>query len=85
MILILRCHVDMENLSSNILYHSNTRRVKFICLNRISEKMADGEKAEGKSRKNNMKSKFLTTANIFVKFFFTLIGFNLGANFIEII
>ena len=44
---------------------------------RAKEKMADGKKAEGENRKNNMKSNFSTTANIFVNNFFSLIGFEL--------
>ena len=44
---------------------------------RAKEKIADGKKAEGENRKNNMKSNFSTTANIFVNNFFSLIGFEL--------
>ena len=40
---------------------------------------------EKMQKNNNMKSNFSTTANIFVRNFFPLIGFNLWTNFIEII
>ena len=50
------------------------------------EKIADGKKAEGENGKdNNMKRNFSTTANIFVRIFFTLIGLNLWTSFIGII
>ena len=34
------------------------------------KKIADGKKAEGKNRKNNMKSNFSITTKIFVRNFF---------------
>ena len=48
--------------------------------------MSYWNKVEEKKRKNNnMKSNFSTTANFFVRIFFTLIGFNFWTNFIRII